>query len=288
MGDCRGLRAGAAVRTVTIFLTAAWLAGSALAVNGWTLWYYQHSTQVRIMVLGLRDAARAAPNRSFFLAGVDNELFRLGMEDDPFRLFGLRQVYLVPGSEAAIHARADLGGIARWTSTPQAAMRAIKSGRGRVYELFPDALHDITPTYEAILRADPRSARIDFVDAADPFDAAQLGPTWYAAENGLRWMPKSATVRLSGPANASEKLYVTGYVPPAIVAAGRVTLTFAAGEKIGEGTITRDGAFAFEFPLPPALVGQKEIEIAIDASRVVHPATDPRDFGAAFGTFAIR
>jgi hypothetical protein len=284
-----GLRAGAALRVVTIGLGALYLGGSALAIDGSTGWFYDHSIRVRTLVLGLQDAARRYPNDEFLLSGVDNDLFRDGVEDNPFRLLNLKEVYLIPDSEGTIRAREDLGGITPWVSSPQSALHAIERGHARVYQISADELRDITAAYGTILSADPRATRIDFVDAGDPSYAEQLGPTWYAAEQGLRWMPKAATVRMTGPATAAAKLYVTGYVPPAIVAAGPLRLTFrAAGEKIGDGTVSTDGRFAFEFPLPAALAGEKEMEVAIEASRVVRPATDPRDFGAAFGTFAIR
>ena len=283
------LRSGIAVRVVTVFLAALYLAASAVDADAATRWFYDHSITVRAMVLGLQPAARAHPDSSFFLSGIDDELFTLGVQDDPFRLIGLKQVYLVPGGEARIHAREDLGGITRWVSSPQSALHAIEFGRGRVFRLSGTQLLDITRGYEQILRTDPRATRVDFVDAGDPNYAERLGPTWYKAEGGLRWMPKSATVRLSGPENVGAKLYVTGYVPPAIVAAGPVTLAFrVAGERIGDGKISTDGTFSFEFPVPASMVGRKEVEVEIEASRVLHPETDPRDFGAAFGTFAIR
>ncbi|HLH38855.1 MAG TPA: hypothetical protein VKX39_06880 [Bryobacteraceae bacterium] len=284
-----GIRASPALRGITIFLAAAWLAGSALAIEGSTRWFRDHSSDVRALVLGLRDAARKSPGSTYFLVDVDQTLFQLGVEDNPFRLFGLKQVYLFPGEETKIHARPELGGAARWASSPQSALHAIQQSRGRVFRVSNGQLRDMTIAYEAMLFADPRATRIDFIDAGDPSYADQLGPTWYRAEGGMRWMPGSAAVRLSGPTAPGERLYVTGYVPPAIVADGPVTLAFsAAGEKIGEGKISRDGPFAFDFPLPSSAVGRKELEIAIQTSRVVRPAADPRDFGAVFGTFAIR
>ena len=36
------------------------------------------------------------------LSGVDNDFFWSGFYDDPFRLIGIKEIYLAPGSEAAI------------------------------------------------------------------------------------------------------------------------------------------------------------------------------------------
>jgi len=284
-----GWRAGAVFREVSISLAALYLIGSAVEIDGATRFFYENSVRMRTVVLGLRDAVRANPNAVFLLAGVDNDLFRSGFEDNPFRLYGLKEVYLAPGSEKAVEARADLGGMARWSYSPQAALHAIEHGRAHVYQVLRDELKDVTHDYEIALRADPHASRVDFVDAGDASYSSQLGSTWYSSEGGLRWMPKMATIRMSGPPTASEKLYVTGYVPPPIVAAGPVTLRFSAGGgEIGTGKIEKEGPFSFQFALPAALAGQQEMEIAIEASRVLRPANDPRDFGAVFGTFAVR
>ena len=102
-------------------------------------------------------------------------------------------------------------------------------------------------------------------------------------------MPKTATVRLSGPEAASDKLSVSGFAPATIVAAGPLQINFRIDElEVGTGVIDKAKQFAFEFALPPDLIGRKEVELKIETSRVVRPASDPRDFGVVFGTFAIR
>jgi len=283
------MRSAMAIRVAAVMLAVIYVAGMAIEIDGTMQWYQDRSGRMRMLVLGLRDATRAHPNSPFFLTGVDNDLFQSGFQDDPFRLYGLQQVYLAPGSEQGIEARADLGGLTRWVSSPQAALHGIEHGGARVYAVSPTGLRDVTGEYQTILRGDPRASRIDFVDVGDASYAAQLGPTWYSADHGMRWMPKSAAVKMSGPVAASQRLYVTGYVPPTIVADGPITLTFRASQrKVGEGKITTDGPFTFDFALPAALAGQKEVVIEIETSRVLHPASDPRDFGAVFGTLAIR
>jgi len=120
--------------------------------------------------------------------------------------------------------------------------------------------------------------------------ASQVGPEWYQPDQKIRWMPKSATVKLAGPSSASQKLFVTGYAPAAALGSGPVTLTFSTGsQRIGSSVIKDpDAPFSLELPLPESLVGQPEIELKVEASKTFHPPGDARELGMAFQTFAIR
>ena len=71
--------------------------------------------------------------------------------------------------------------------------------------------------------------------------------------------------------------------------AGPLTIRYlVGGREVGACTLQGEGTFGFNYPLPPDLVGQQEIELTVEASRVLHIPTDTREFGAVFGTFAIR
>jgi hypothetical protein len=48
------------------------------------------------------------------------------------------------------------------------------------------------------------------------------------------------------------------------------------------------GSFELAFALPASLVGKPQVEIAVTVDRVIRPASDPRDFGLAFGTFDVK
>jgi hypothetical protein len=42
------------------------------------------------------------------------------------------------------------------------------------------------------------------------------------------------------------------------------------------------------FPLPDAIVGKMEMNVAVEVSRTFHAAPDPREFGLYFGVFEVR
>jgi hypothetical protein len=285
-----GIRSGWMGRIATIVMLGAFLYGSTREIGAYTRWYYNRSMRMRAVVLGTQQAARAHPGSAIILQGVDNELFQSGFQDDPFRLLGVQQIYFVPGGEKGIEARADLGGVSRFLASPRQELNLIDESKARVLSVATNDTHDITRAYQLLLRADPRATRIDFVDVGDRAYAENLGPEWYPGEQSFRWMPKRATVKLSAPAAASQRLFITGYAPAAVFASGPVTLRVtASGRQVGSVVIRKpDEQFSFDFPLPPDFIGQESMEVAVEADKVLRSPSDNRELGMVFGTFAIR
>jgi hypothetical protein len=285
-----GWRSGIATRVIAIVLAAAYVVGAAFEVNAYTRWYYERAQRIKTVVLGVKEVSHAHPGASILLEGVDNDIFQAGFQDDPFRLFGLQKIYFVPGGDKGIQARADLGGTTRFLISPNQALDQIEHGRAFVLQVSNGEVKDITRMYQTVLRADPRATQQDFVDVGDPNYASLVGPTWYPPEQGFRWMPKIATVKLSNPLTEGLKLHVSGYAPAAVLAAGPVTLRFSTQMiEIGSATIKKaDEPFSLEFPMPATLVGQGTFELTIEANKAMHPPGDPRDLAMVFGTFSIR
>jgi hypothetical protein len=282
-------RAGWVPAAVAVSLAGLFLTGSIREINLMTLFDYKRADRFRVFMNGLENVERLHPGAAILLQGVDSDLFQTGFQDGAFRVFGLDRVYLI-GSTEHIHAREDLGGLTPFRTSPSESLDLIERGQARALDVSGPAMRDITNQYEAVLRADPAASRHEFVDVGDPFFAPLLGPTWYNIERGFRWMPKTATVTLSGPSSASAKLYVNGYAPAPVFASGPVTLSFrAAGVAIGSATLqAKDEGFSLEFPMPPALVGRNTIEITVEVSKVFQPAGEQREVGVIFGTFRIR
>ncbi|HLY04613.1 MAG TPA: hypothetical protein VKR31_02590, partial [Rhizomicrobium sp.] len=285
-----GFKQGWPGRIAALALLGTFLTGSMREIDAYTHWYYNRALRMRATVLGVQESARAHPGSAIILQGVDNELFQSGFQDDPFRLFGVQKIYFVPGGEKGIQARADLGGVSRFLASPRQQLNLIDQDKARVLSVATTDTHDITRAYQLLLRADPRATRIDFVDVGDRAYAEDLGPEWYPGEQTFRWMPKRATIKLSGPSSPAQRLYVTGYGPAAVLASGPVTMhVTASGQEIGSAVIRKpDEQFAFDFPLPAALTGQESMEVAIELSKVLRASSDNRELGMVFGTFAIR
>jgi hypothetical protein len=280
---------GAFARAAAVTLVAAYLTGSIHEIAFATVWNYDRGDRMRVLCEAVDDVERTHPGTAILLSGVDEDLFQSGLQDYPFRLYGVQYTYLAPGEENGLSSRLDLGGLAHFIITPPKALALLDRGKARVLALSADQVTDSTRAYAAVLRShlQPRG---NFVDVGDPNYAAQLGDTWFTPDGGARWMPASATVKLSGIDPAARKLYVTGYAPASVIAAGPITLSFLGnGREIGSAVMKKpDDRFSLAFPLPAALIGRSSVEISIHASKTVRVPGDRRDLSVVFGTFSIR
>lgn len=130
-------------------------------------------------------------------------------------------------------------------------------------------------------------------DAAGPLAPALLGPEWYPCDGNHRWMPPFATLRLRGPANASQQLYLRGYYPMDRLQDGPLTLTLTInGFSVPPLSITPGSSagdsFQLEVRLPREVVGLPEMQIALQVSRALSLPSDSRSLGLAFGVFEVR
>lgn len=283
-------RANWIFRALAIALASGYIGGSLIELDAYTRWNYERSVRMRDVFYGVRDAIRAHPAPAVILMNVDNDLFAAGFQDEPFRLVGVQKVYLAPGDGHAIQAREDLGGLSPFLISPRQAFSMLDHGQALALRLEKDSVTDVTRPYQMTLAADPSATRVDSVDVGDPGAADMLGPVWFAPEGGFRWMSKSATVRLSGPAAPSQRLYITGYAPKAVLASGPVAMTVGVdGREIGSAAIrTPDARFAYDFALPGDLVNRQWIAITISVDKTIRPPGDGRDLGMIFGTFSVR
>lgn len=285
----RAWRSNVILRVASLALAGAFLWGSVAEISLSTAWYRARASRMRFLYRALEQAAAAHPNTALLLDHVDNELFQSGFQDDPFRLAGISRVYLAPGSERGVEARQDLGGTSRFTITPEEAFRLLDRKELTVLDTRVTPPQDVTGAYAEALTKQIEESKRNFVDVGNPIYIPKIGPEWYQIENGARWMPKRATVKLAAPKSTAERIYVTGYTAAAAVASGPVIFTLQAGNKqIGTATLNQpDHLFAFDFALPADLVGQP-LTLSIEVSKTFHPPGDPRDLGLIFGTFEIK
>jgi dolichyl-phosphate-mannose-protein mannosyltransferase len=283
MVEARGFTAAIALALAALYLTV-----SITDIHVTEKYNYARSRRVKYLVTGLESLPKAQANKKLLLAGIDNDLFWTSLYGDPFRLIGIRQVYIVPGSEKDIDPHPEWGGISRFVLGPTEAVLAVKSHQAVVLQLEGRRLLDVTNLYLPKLEQALDGKSFDWVDVVDPQYAGRLGPTWYPAETGFRWMPKTASVKIARPSKAGQVLKVKGYCPAAVVAGGPLEVSFRAdGILIGEASPKNTGAFELQFRLPVELIGESMMEIEIEVSRTTQVAGDPRVFGLTFGTFTV-
>jgi hypothetical protein len=283
IAETRGIAAA-----VAIALTALYLTVSLADIHAVEKFNYARSRRVKYLVTSLESLPKAESSKNLLLAGIDNELFWSAFYPDPFRLIGITQIYIVPGSEKHIDPHPEFGGISRFSMSSREAVVELKSHRAAVLELEGRNLRDVTNLYLPELEQTSGGKSFDRVDVADPQDAGRLGPTWYSPEAGFRWMPKTASVTIARPAMPGQVLKIKGYCPAAVLAMGALEVSFRAdGILIGTASLQQPETFERQFPLPAGLNGKSTMEIEIQVSRTTQVAGDPRAFGLTFGTFTV-
>ena len=283
------VRRGLALKTITAVLLLLYVTISITDIAGVDRYYYDHYRRMHQLIAGLISARKTNPVPVVLLSGVDDDLFWSGFYDNPFRLIGLDRVYLTPGTEAAITPHPEWGGTSRYVTTLDDAVQALKANRAEVYSLEDNRLRRTTEIIRPYLYQQYASRRQNLVDAGDPLFRDHLGSTWYGAENGYRWMPKLATVRLAGPKSINDMLYITGYCPAAVLVKGPIQVTFRAnGVMVGSQKMTVPNQFQLRFSLPRELVGEAEVEVSIEVNRTTRIPPDIRPLGLIFGTFTIK
>lgn len=254
------------------------------------LWHYDRGRAVETLTYGVRRAHELHPGKAILLTGVHTDLFWSGVFDDPFRLYGIRDVYLAPGAEESIQEHPELGEVADYVLAPEVAWRVLQRDGAVVYSFGGDKLWNVTDTYWKRLEKWVPAGSPKRIDVGRVIFEDFLGTTWYPLEVGIRWMPQRASVFLGGPATTEEKLYLAGYCPPEQIAKGPLHLeVYVDGHPVGPVRI-QPAALRFEasLSLPPEAVGKDRVEISLEVERTFSAQQDPRPLGLAFGTFAIR
>ena len=273
---------------VSVVLAAYILAAGAVDL-GATRWWRDRSFDIERMVMATVRARQLHPGKTILLDGVDKQRFWAGVFHYPFRVFGVSDVHLTPGSEKTIEAHPETGRISDFVLPGGPTLHAIKNDQVVVYRIgFP--MKAITSSYEAVAVDSLSPAPPRRIDAGSPLMAYLLGPEWYDLEDGHRWMPKRATLRIGGPDSASEKLYLRGAVAPAQIAQGPMAVRVTVdGVSLPDAVLQPvAGRFQLEFPLPKQAVGKEELEMAVEVSRTFLAGADTRPLGLNFGVFEIR
>ena len=272
-------------------LVAVYLFCSVPVARAATRWQYNRSRAVKNLLLGLSRVHELHPDKMVLVTGVSNEQFWAAIADKGYRLVGIEELFLVPGSETAIQPYEGNTSIADFVLPSGATFRAVDQELAVVYDVGGGRLRAVTSAFRETMRARypvlEQSAR---VDAGSALFEGQLGPGWYNLEGSFRWMAKRASVSLRGPRTAAERLYISGFCPAQLVRAGPLKLGLSVdGVQTGSSELTKpDSAFELSFPLPTQAVGKPRVEVSVEVSRAFSLPGDQRSLGLAFGVFAIR
>jgi hypothetical protein len=282
-----GWRAGTLGRAAVAAIAAIYALMGVPGLLATSQWNHDISMRVRNLVEGVAGVHERYPSKSILLEGVDTDLFWNGVLDKPFRLFGLDNIYLAPGSEKRIASHPDLGNIADYILPSDVVAQALKREELVVYDVRGPRLRNITDMYAALPRESGLPLR---VDAASPLTSYLLSAEWYGSDGDHRWMPRRAGLRMGAPAAPGQKLYLRGNCPDEQLREGPLPVTVTVNDSPLPASMIRPGENAFElvFALPDSVVGKAEMRVTVEVGRIIRPASDPRDLGLAFGTFEVR
>lgn len=283
-------RSGWAGRIAGVALLAIYLSAAIPVTRASTAYFHDRSQRIRTLVLGVAAIGRTQPGKQVLLKGVDTEMFWTAVFHRPFRLFGIREIYVLPEDEAVIGPGPQLGDAHLLFAERNAARFSLARDRAVVLDVRGNGVRDITAQYvasEGIQKDDAIPARVDVGSDAM---ADQLGGSWYANEGGYRWMGKRATVSLHGPQTPADKLYLTGFCPAAVVKSGPLRMDVSVdGVKLTPAILREPNIrFSLTFDLPPSLDGRKVVEVAVEVDHTLAASADGRKLGIIFGTFEIR
>jgi hypothetical protein len=280
------LMLGAAAVLACLYLTVS------ITDNRMTEKYrYNNARRMKYLIQGLDSQEKLHAREIVLLGGIDNELFWTGFCDDPFRLIGIYHAYLVPASAKGIEPHPEWGcDTSRFFVNVDDAVPLLRTGQSSVFALQGRYVRDVTQQYLKTVATEYAERHPDFIEISNPMFQNRLGPTWYPAERGFRWMPKTATLKIHGPTKRGQVLEASGYCPAVVLAHGPLQVSFRGdGIALGTSTLTQPNQlFTSKFAWPDTLVGRPMVEIEIEVSRTLDAPGVSRPLGLVFTTFTIR
>ncbi len=287
-GISQALHTGWTWQVATLIPLVAYLGCMIPLSRSASRWWLDRSQEVRGLVLGVQAAEATHPGKTIVLDGITSDLYNASLADSAVTSVGLREAYLTPGSRDTIHPVNDLGRLPHLVMEPGPMRNALTHDEVVVYSDVGDHLRNITGVWERSQSGLLPDQEPRWIEVGNPLLAYLLGPEWFSLENGFRWMPARATVRLGGPRSAKDQLLLEGYCPRQLKA-GDVHLSVTVdGIPLGNAQIIHpESSFHRLFDMPPSLTGKTTVTVAIAVDQVIHEPGG-RELGLTFGTIAIQ
>ena len=251
-------------------------------------WLLDRSISAKRLILGIRQIHQWEPTKAILLTDVSPDLYGVSIADSPFRLIKGVRVYLAPETLKQLSDLApNLAPPANMVLAAAPTRHALMEGQLVVYSAAAATLAEVTQAYTARALAAPEPDEPRRINPGSAPLAYLLGPEWYPIEGAYRWMPRRATLRIGGPRNTSQKLYIAGFAAPESRRMQPLTLTVSAEGM--PGTTAQIGpneeSFTRQFPLPATTIGKPSIKIVLDVN---HTFGTDRQLGLVIETVEIR
>lgn len=287
----------AVVRSWELNRLAGAVAVVALALFVWTGynlrkitlgWYLGETRVTETLVRNVREVRRLHPDQTILLANLERMLFFNAIADDPFRLYGIKDVWLAPGGNPLVAQDA--------TALPFVypvanVMWAADRDRVRVYRWEEGRLRGVTRPYVESLTSLAAPSLPQWADLGKTAFAELLGEGWTEINqaNDTRTMFRRGVLRFGGWLPAGSKLHLLAFAPAALGAGGPVTVTAKYnGVAIAPVALPAIGApFDLDLPIPDAVRSAPVITIELECNRTVRDGQG-RETSIVFGRLDIR
>jgi hypothetical protein len=252
---------------------------------GWYLGQTQHS---ETLVRNVREVRRLHPDKTILLANLERLLFFNGVADDPFRLYGIKDVWLAPGANPALAKDVEAP---PFTYPAANVLWAADRDRVRVYQWEPTGLRAVTRSYLDGLASEPAPSLPHWADWGRPQFAELLGEGWTEINqsNHTRAMLARAVFRFGGLLPPASKLHLLAFAPAGLGAAGPVTVTakFNGVANTPTALPVIGAPFDLDLPIPDSVRSAPVLEIELSCNRTVQDANG-RQTSLVFGRVDIR
>jgi hypothetical protein len=182
------------------------------------------SRRVQNFVERLAYAHTRNPSKTLLISNVDSDLFWAGFYDQPYRIFGLNDVFLTADTESRIDLLSERS-ISRYLLAETVAREGIRKGIVLVYQVADDRLRNVTDFYRATLDAKGDLPLPRRIEPANRLYSIHLRDGWYEPESGFRWITKRASFEIGTPDRRGAFLKIIGFCPAVQFSRGAVVLT---------------------------------------------------------------
>ena len=234
------------------------------------------------------EARRVHPEQAIVVSNIPRLLYYNGFYDSPFRLYGVKDVWLTPGENPELAGDPEA---TRFTYPAANILWAYERGAVAAYLWEQPGLRAITRPIVEKLSSQPVAPLPQWADLGRPLFAELLGPGWTDLNraNNTRTMLGRGVFRLGGQVPAGSRLHLLAFAPAALFAHGPVELRARFnGVDAAPAILTVAGApFELDIPLPDAVREAPVIEIELSCNRTSKDHAG-RDTSIVLGVVDIR
>jgi hypothetical protein len=244
------------------------------------------SLNIEALVRGVEQAARLHPGKTILLAGVNDDLFWSGVYDRPFSLVTSTTVALTPEAAASLAAYNELFQAESYTLPETTAAALLDHESAVVYRWQNRRLVNLTDSYRKLTGTAGRGRKPSKIELGNPAYAPLIGKDWHEQEDGFRWMPASASLRMG---RAGNELLIRGFcAPEQLKSTGSVRVSaFYDALALGDREIRSCSQdFELRFPIPASAAAEGEVKIRVYPT--LRLPSDTRELGLAVNAVEIR